>query len=198
MYHCHVGVMLPFAAGIQLACGMTQGTTAYSARSMMVAMPKRRATLHARRHERKTDGVTARAMRALLHHSWPGNIRELENLLERGIILAQDGELIDTRHLFSVENRSNDSLLGLGHGGLLTAMDHYSDEQSNDSQAQGLDILAEQLLEQGSTNLGDLEQALACAALRKTKGNISKAAKLLGLTRAQLDYKVKQPGLPLQ
>lgn len=164
----------------------------------MVAMPKRRATLHARRHERKTDGVTARAMRALLHHSWPGNIRELENLLERGIILAQDGELIDTRHLFSVENRSNDSLLGLGHGGLLTAMDHYSDEQSNDSQAQGLDILAEQLLEQGSTNLGDLEQALACAALRKTKGNISKAAKLLGLTRAQLDYKVKQPGLPLQ
>jgi transcriptional regulator with GAF, ATPase, and Fis domain len=47
------------------------------------------------RHGRALTGVSSRAMRSIIRYRWPGNIRELENILERAIILAQDGETLD-------------------------------------------------------------------------------------------------------
>jgi two-component system response regulator HydG len=73
------------------------------------------------RHGRQVSGVTNRARQALLTHQWPGNIRELENVLERGIILADEGGAIDIPHLFSVdENPANSTQLGLSELGSLT------------------------------------------------------------------------------
>jgi len=42
--------------------------------------------------------VTPRAMQALLNHSWPGNIRELRNVVERAMLFC-DEEAIDLPHL---------------------------------------------------------------------------------------------------
>jgi DNA-binding NtrC family response regulator len=49
-------------------------------------------------HETRITGIDSFAMEALRRHEWPGNVRELRNLLERGVILAQEGE-ITTGHL---------------------------------------------------------------------------------------------------
>jgi formate hydrogenlyase transcriptional activator len=46
------------------------------------------------RHMNKTiEGISAEAMEALLQHPWPGNIRELQNVIERSVVVHQKGEL---------------------------------------------------------------------------------------------------------
>jgi Nif-specific regulatory protein len=52
----------------------------------------------AKKHKRRVHGFSSAAMSALLAHSWPGNIRELENCVESAVVLSDD-ELISKRHL---------------------------------------------------------------------------------------------------
>ena len=52
------------------------------------------------KHQGQAKGFTQAAVRALLGYDFPGNIRELQNLVERAVILAEDTDLIDTHHLF--------------------------------------------------------------------------------------------------
>ena len=47
-------------------------------------------------YEKKIDGISDKAMKALINYPWPGNIRELENVIQRGIILAK-GKLIQEK-----------------------------------------------------------------------------------------------------
>src|SRR5690606_30589600 len=54
-------------------------------------------------HGRQLVGITPRALQAILDYSWPGNIREFENVIERAVILADDGDTIDLRHLVGLE-----------------------------------------------------------------------------------------------
>jgi two-component system response regulator HydG len=139
-----------------------------------------------KRHNRPVLGITARAMRAMLHHSWPGNIRELENVLERGVILAQDGEIIDLHHLFSIDNAlSPTSMLGLGNLGTLTQ--DADDEPAEAQAADSVDAIAAEMVRQGKASLPIMEDALVRAAVKQADGNVSRAAAILGLTRAQVD-----------
>jgi len=147
-------------------------------------------TRFSKRHDRPLLGITSRAMQAVMHHHWPGNIRELENVLERGVILAEDSELIDTHHLFSIDNALNTaSLLGINGTGPLTPL---GGETARDSSvAASIDAMAEEIVRQGGVSMSDMDDAMTRAAVRQAGGNISRAAKLLGVTRAQLDYRVK-------
>ena len=151
----------------------------------------------AARHGRSIAGISTRALQALLHHSWPGNIRELENVLERGVILAQDGELIDTHHLFSVEDAlSSAPMLQPGAGGTLTPLVTPAEGAAlTEPPASALEDLAAELLERGKGSLAAIEAALVREAIRQAKGNISRAASLLGVTRAQAEYRAKKLGL---
>lgn len=171
------------------------------------------------RHGRHVSGLTPNAMQALMHHHWPGNIRELENMLERGVIMAEDGEALDVHHLASVEDVLDaPGMLGVGGMGELTtagdaafsALDPArSTSQSDDTEgnpseagetavAAGNDMqaylqgLAQDMLHRGVAGLAPIEDALVRAALAETKGNITRAARLLGLTRAQMDYRVRK------
>ncbi len=56
-------------------------------------------TVYARHIKKRIRGVQAEAMVALCGHSWPGNIRELENVIERAIIMADEGGYIAAEHL---------------------------------------------------------------------------------------------------
>lgn len=141
------------------------------------------------RHGRSPTGFTPRAVRALLHYAYPGNIRELQNLVERGVISADDGAPIDVRHLFRREQLSDETLLAIGAGGgLMPSQDAAGVPNllQHLQQALGADTLA----------LAELEGRLLREAVDAAGGNLSAAARSLGLTRAQLAYRLSSTGAP--
>jgi transcriptional regulator with AAA-type ATPase domain len=72
-----------------------------------------------RRDGRQVTGFTGRAIDAMLAYRWPGNIRELENLVERGVVLANDGGAIDILHLFLGDEALSAEWLALQRDGSL-------------------------------------------------------------------------------
>ena len=147
------------------------------------------------RHKRQITGITWRAMQSILAYHWPGNIRELENVLERGVILVNDGGAIDVAHLFSVsENTRNTTQMGLSELGTLIpsqSAEIASAVDSGNSLIPDLDQWAKKMVQQQTATMAQVEHALVGAALEATKGNVSKASALLGITRAQMDYRAK-------
>ena len=146
-----------------------------------------------RRDGRHVTGFTGRAIDALLAYDWPGNIRELENLVERGVVLAPDDGPIDTMHLFSGGERVDGALLALSREGQLRLGGGESEPRAAPTDASGLGQRAAALLAgDAPAPLAEIEAALIRGAMARTAGNQSAAARLLGLTRAQLIYRLKQ------
>jgi len=147
-------------------------------------------------HDRNVTGVTARALQAILSHSWPGNIRELENVIERGLILANDGSPLDILHLFSVDGTfESQEVMSLSDMGSLVSKPLQSSWHGATPPPPSGDALgnwAEELVRKGKTTLSDVEDALVRAAYSEAGGNISKAAQLLHVTRHQMEYRVKK------
>ena len=110
---------------------------------------------------RPAAGISRDARAQLLEYAWPGNVRELRNAIERAILLC-DGGLITRDHL-PVPTREAPRSLG-----------------TNGS----LDLEAP--LPPSGVDLEAVDRTFVERALLQTKGNKSKAARLLGLTRSQL------------
>lgn len=140
------------------------------------------------RHGRQPTGFTARAVRAMLSYPFPGNIRELQNLIERGVISAEDGAAIDVAHLFRREQLPDDVLLAISAQGGLTA-------QRNDPAPSLLDHVQAGLGGQPLT-LTAVEHQLLHDAVASADGNIAAAARRLGLTRSQLAYRLERAKAP--
>src|SRR5467141_250792 len=99
------------------------------------------------------------AARDRLHdHAWPGNVREMENALERALILAGDDEI------------------GAEHFGRLGRASERSEVRGQ----RAADVLRE------GFNLDDFERELIDAAIERAGGNKAAAARLLGITRRRL------------
>jgi transcriptional regulator with PAS, ATPase and Fis domain len=118
-------------------------------------------------------------MQALATHPWPGNVRELENLIERGVILAAQDGPIELEHVFP-EAPEPQRQAGLGPQGRLADVD--SREQRD---------LLDRVLDCGMS-LDQLEQRVLEAAVSAAGGNLSAAARRLGITRPQLAYRLKR------
>lgn len=119
---------------------------------------------------RGEPGLSRDAREALLAHPWPGNIRELQNAVERALIMT-DGRLISAADLGLVPPRDR-APAGVGGG------------QAAGSPARGF-----------GGSLADWEKHIVLDVLGKAKGNKSHAARLLGLTRSQLYTRLKRFGL---
>ncbi|HEY0818864.1 MAG TPA: sigma 54-interacting transcriptional regulator [Rhizobacter sp.] len=137
------------------------------------------------RHGRQPTGFTPRAVRAMLHYAFPGNIRELQNLIERGLISAEDGAPIDVAHMFRREQLSEETLLAIGAQGTLSA-------QAQADPGRLLQTLRQQLGESQPLSLPALEQQLLQETVAAARGNLAAAARQLGITRAQLAYRLKR------
>lgn len=130
-------------------------------------------------HNKKILGVTDQAMRMLMSYSWPGNIRELENMMERGVLLTASDQQIELKHLFA------------GVAELLPEDDQLSLQGKIDVSKSSVNTLIEQVIKEG-ISLESCEWMFMEAALKKTGGNVSKAAELLGVTRRQVAYRLEK------
>jgi DNA-binding NtrC family response regulator len=154
------------------------------------------------RHERNVTGFTPRALDALLNYGWPGNIRELENIVERGVILANHDGAIDIGHLFTSGESIETGTFGIGDDGSLTASRSLL-AQAGETGGDEVDRVTRKvnslLLGIGGdvepTSLDDIETALLKSAVQRADGNLSAAARTLGITRPQLVYRLKSRGL---
>ena len=131
-------------------------------------------------HAKKLRGFTDKAKRALLTYDWPGNIRELQNMIERGVILAPSGTRIEVNHLFSSCAEEHAREFGLDTKGDLGV-----------NRAESSKSLSEAVFN-GVLTLEQVETMLLETAVDKAHGNLSSAARMLGLTRPQLAYRLKR------
>jgi transcriptional regulator with PAS, ATPase and Fis domain len=133
------------------------------------------------KYNKKTLGVSGKALQALLKYKWPGNIRELENMIERGIILTDNNHSIDMKSFFPSLSEPSHPLNISSKGEL-----GHSAEQ-NASQG---DVI-NQLLD-NEFDLSQFEQQILESAMQKAEGNVTQAARYLGITRPQMAYRLKK------
>ncbi len=120
----------------------------------------------ARETETPVRSLTPDALEALLRYSWKGNVRELENVLERAVVLA-DAPVIDADHLAPwLAEEDQDGRLALGP-------DDCSIKK----------VVAR------------VEEELIRRALRRTGGNRTTASRLLEISHRTLLYKIKDYGI---
>lgn len=133
-------------------------------------------------YAKKTLGLSDRALTACMSYHWPGNIRELENVIERGIILTEPNESISVQALFPLPPDEHAGSERLSPDGLLV---HPRQDPGN---------WVGQLLASG-LSLDEIEESLMREAMRQANQNVSGAARLLGLTRPALAYRLKKIGI---
>ena len=136
------------------------------------------------RHRRQVTGFDSAALSAMLSYDWPGNVRELENIIERGVILGRDGEPLRLHHLFTSGERLGDQRFELGADGHVRALGRPA---THEEQADAVETLLD-----AGTPLAAVEDAMLAQALGRSGGNRSAAARALGLTRAQFNYRLAQ------
>lgn len=137
---------------------------------------------HAATLNRPRPEIRERAIGALLDHDYPGNVGELWALVARACVLALPGEPIDHGHLFGEHERGG-TRLGLDARGALRPS-----EPAPAQEPTAPDELVDALLDHPLA-LDSLEQALIRRAVERAGGNLSAAARMLGLTRPQLAYR---------
>jgi DNA-binding NtrC family response regulator len=128
-------------------------------------------------------GPAARA--AIRAHPWPGNVRELINCVQRAAMLSESPVLEPTD-------------LGLGLPGAAgsvapaasTAAASRADPAAGTAAAGGEDLRFD--FEHGTHTAEEVERALIVQALRFTGGNVSRAAKLIGMQRSSLRYRIER------
>ncbi|MFQ6613781.1 MAG: sigma-54-dependent transcriptional regulator [Fidelibacterota bacterium] len=114
-----------------------------------------------------TEGISEQAMELLKQYHYPGNVRELKNIIER-IFLLEKPKIIEPWHLPSYISRKV--------------------ERNEQSPVQSINLDS---YFEGKT-FAAVEQELIEWALKKEKGNQSRAAKRLNITRDQIRYKIKK------
>jgi Nif-specific regulatory protein len=122
----------------------------------------------AARHTKRIAGITPEALGLLAEFRWPGNVRELQNEIERAVALASDGDRIGPAHLSAKLRAGAKAPAGDTAGG--------SAGQLRPARAA-------------------FEARYISEALRQHGGNVSHAARALGLSRVMLQRKMKDYGL---
>lgn len=130
-------------------------------------------------------GITDRAMHSLMNYSWPGNVRELENMIERGALLTQNGERIDVSNLF----------LSSSHHEEVPETNLDKDGNLSSREDPIVRSLVDKVLS-GKLVLENVAMIVVETVLAREKSNVSSAARKLGITRAQLRYRLKHRGIP--
>ncbi len=115
---------------------------------------------------KKISGFKSEAEQILRGYSWPGNIRELRNTLERAVLLSEDG----------IIRREDLSL-------------NWSESEESESKLEGIRLPSDGI------RLVDMEKKLILDALDKTNWVQKEAASFLGISRRVMHYKIQKYGI---
>ncbi len=120
-----------------------------------------------RKLSRNIQGISPQAMARLRGYKWPGNIRELENAIERAVLLSRGEEI--------TEEDLPEEIMASSSRPLAPIEPRMGDLKEASRQA-----------------AGRVEIDMIVSALKKTGGNVTQAAKLLGLSRKGLQIKMRE------
>ncbi len=122
----------------------------------------------------KKKEISERAMLVLAEYRWPGNVRELENVLERAAIISKSSMIEIADLPMDIQSVGVTDIINI------------------DNQPTNLHLLATETSLSIPAATGLLEKQMIAEALSRTKGNKSKAAKLLEISERTLWYKVRE------
>ncbi|MGA3115933.1 MAG: sigma-54 dependent transcriptional regulator [Syntrophobacteraceae bacterium] len=125
---------------------------------------------------KRIDGFTEDALEALVNDDWPGNVRQLKNVIERLVIMAD-------RHVVDMLDLSSN----------LQAREFWN-ESDVPITRQELMAMKNRIMEQA---FGQLEKLFLVKALKESEGNISLAAQRVGMKRSNFSVLVKKHKIPL-
>jgi two-component system NtrC family response regulator len=132
----------------------------------------------ASQHDRADLHFTEDALAAIRDHDWPGNVRELLNAVKRAAILCEGPAIT-----------SDDLVLG-------DALSHAAPFLTNGDESTVRDAGVLRFdFTRGPVTIDDVERQLLLEALRHSHGNVSKAARLVGLNRGALRYRIERLNL---
>jgi len=130
------------------------------------------------RLKKQVTAIEPAAGQLLRGYPWPGNIRELENVIERAVLFC-DGEQLSSVNLpVEIREQATGSVTG-----------------SSSAAALGEHTSGDGLKEQVKAAMSRLETELIVKALNQTSGNVTHAARLLKISRKGLQLKMKELGL---
>jgi DNA-binding NtrC family response regulator len=126
----------------------------------------------AARHKKTVSAISAGAMNTLVQHAWPGNVRELEHTVERAVILSKK----PTITAFDLPEPIH-----------TTSGTHAN--TADETLGEGESI---------TTVLRAKEREMVIAALRAENGVQARAARRLGVSRANLNYRIQKFGIAIK
>lgn len=120
-------------------------------------------------------GITKEVAEVFNSHDWPGNVRELQHAIEHSMIVIGKNDYISLENLPTL---------------ILKNMNEVQDKPKNQLI---VDKINENLENKNLTLImEEIEIEIIKSALDTTKGNIAKAARLLGMNRQNLEYRIKK------
>ena len=123
---------------------------------------------------RKVQGFSDDALEALIHYDWPGNVRQLKNVVERLVIMCDD-KVLCYRHLQSNLQMGNKKF----HGSIPESLAE-------------LKAIKQTIIDE---NFGPVEKEFLLKSLKRTEWNISQAAGRVGMQRSNFSTLMKKYGL---
>ncbi|MDA8299238.1 MAG: sigma-54 dependent transcriptional regulator [Deltaproteobacteria bacterium] len=189
----------------------------------IIALAEYFTSVYSKKYFRDVSGISEDARKYLLSLDFQGNIRELENIIERAVILAQKDKFLDVRHFGNFEPAFYDGFNSNGRnaGGKSDEDKNIADNtdisgtgdaitnvtDNNESDSFNGSVSSHEVVENRtagdilsgyagrSLNIKEMEEKLILTALKETGGNKTKAAEKLGITSRTLRNKLKELGI---
>jgi two-component system response regulator HupR/HoxA len=127
-------------------------------------------SLACRRHGKTLSGIHEGAHSCLMRYDWPGNVRQLQNEMQRAVVLAEEGDWLRAEHLSAPVRAAHET-------------------EGGDAGADGPHSLKLSLAR------AEFEAQHISKVLEQEGGNVSRAATVLGMSRVGLHRKLKDFGL---
>jgi len=148
----------------------------------------------AKAYGRRINGLTPETMSMLMSYAWPGNIRELSNVVERAVILSDDDRALDLAHVITLRELSR----AAAPASAVALLQAQAAQATQSAPAAGPDAerrppdagsLVGDLMRRHNLTLAQMEKTMVDTAVELAAGNLSRAAAMLGISRGQLRYR---------